>query len=277
MFVVEVDGKPVFPDREIGAALAGRAGHATMLTLADAPDGTGARVVEVTLPPSDSALRYFDWVETNRRAVAQRSGGRLGYMHIPDMGTAGITAFMRTFYPQVDREGMVVDVRNNGGGYVSPVLVERLSRKPWAYSVPRDGRADTTPNKTLVGPIAVLIDQDAGSDGDIFPESMREMKNGTLIGTRTWGGVIGIEGDKPFVDGGMATQPGWGHWTPSRGYAMENQGVTPDIEVEITPADRAAGRDPQLDKAIETLSGKLPAKRFVPPRPETQPPTSPTR
>ena len=277
MFVVEVDGKPVFPDREIGAALAGRAGHATMLTLADAPDGTGARVVEVTLPPSDSALRYFDWVETNRRAVAQRSGGRLGYMHIPDMDTAGITAFMRTFYPQVDREGMVVDVRNNGGGYVSPVLVERLSRKPWAYSVPRDGRAETTPNKTLVGPIAVLIDQDAGSDGDIFPESMREMKNGTLIGTRTWGGVIGIEGDKPFVDGGMATQPGWGHWTPSRGYAMENQGVAPDIEVEITPADRAAGRDPQLDKAIETLSGKLPAKRFVPPRPETQPPTSPTR
>jgi len=277
MFVVEVDGKPVFPDREIGAALAGRAGHATMVTLADAPDGTGARVLEVTLPSSDSALRYFDWVETNRRAVAQRSGGRLGYMHIPDMDTAGITAFMRTFYPQVDREGMVVDVRNNGGGYVSPVLVERLSRKPWAYSVPRDGRAETTPNKTLVGPIAVLIDQDAGSDGDIFPESMREMKNGTLIGTRTWGGVIGIEGDKPFVDGGMATQPGWGHWTPSRGYAMENQGVAPDIEVEITPADRAAGRDPQLDKAIETLSGKLPAKRFVPPRPETQPPTSPTR
>ncbi|MEY4827117.1 MAG: hypothetical protein RLZZ288_668, partial [Planctomycetota bacterium] len=277
MFIVEVDGKPVFPDREIGAALAGRAGHATMLTLADAPDGTGARVVEVTLPPSDSALRYFDWVETNRRLVAQRSGGRLGYMHIPDMDSAGITAFMRTFYPQVNREGMVVDVRNNGGGYVSPVLVERLSRKPWAYSVPRDGRADTTPNKTLVGPIAVLIDQDAGSDGDIFPESMREMKNGTLIGTRTWGGVIGIEGDKPFVDGGMATQPGWGHWTPSRGYAMENQGVAPDIEVEITPADRAAGRDPQLDKAIETLSGKLPAKRFVPPRPETQPPTSPTR
>jgi tricorn protease len=90
-------------------------------------------------------------------------------------------------------------------------------------------------------------------------------------------GVVGIEGDKPFVDGGMATQPGWGHWTPSRGYAMENQGVAPDIEVEITPADRAAGRDPQLDKAIETLAGKLPAKRFVPPRPETQPPTSPTR
>ena len=148
-------------------------------------------------------------------------------------------------------------------------------RKPWSYSVPRDGRVETNPGRTLVGPIAVLIDQNAGSDGDIFPQTMREVKVGTLIGTRTWGGVIGIEGDKPFVDGGMATQPGWGHWTPSRGYAVENEGVAPDIEVEITPADRAAGRDPQLDRAVDELKGKLPSTRFAPPRPETTPPTAP--
>jgi tricorn protease len=203
--------------------------------------------------------------------VAERSGGRLGYIHVPDMGSAGITAFMREFFPQLDREGMVVDIRNNGGGYVSPVLVERLMRKPWAWSVPRDGRPETNPSKSLVGPMAVLIDQGAGSDGDIFPETVRSLKLAPLIGTRTWGGVIGIEGDKMFVDGGMSTQPGWGYWTPARGYSVENEGVAPDIEVEITPADRVAGRDPQLERAIAELMPKLPAKRFEPPRPETTP------
>jgi len=274
-FITKVDGKRVSTNQDFGAALVGRGDRLTQLTVADAADGTNARVIDVKLPSSESQLRYFDWVESNRRAVAERSGGRMGYMHVPDMDSAGITAFMRNFYPQVDREAMVVDIRNNGGGYVSPVLVERLCRKPWAYSVPRNGRTESNPSKTLVGPLAVLIDQGAGSDGDIFPESMREMKVGTLIGTRTWGGVIGIEGDKPFVDGGMATQPGWGYWTPSRGYAMENDGVAPDIEIEITPADRAAGQDPQLNKAIEILRAKLPENRFVPPRPETQPISAP--
>jgi tricorn protease len=182
---------------------------------------------------------------------------------------------MRGFFPQLDREGMVVDIRNNGGGYVSPVLIERLMRKPWAWSVPREGRAETNPSRSLVGPMAVLIDQGAGSDGDIFPETVRRLNLAPLIGTRTWGGVIGIEGDKSFVDGGMSTQPGWGYWTPVRGYAVENEGVAPDIEVELTPADRAAGRDPQLDRAIAELVPKLPAKRFEPPRPETAPPTAP--
>ncbi len=276
-FIVEVDGRPVAPDQDLGALLVGRADRVTMIGLAKDPDGTDARTVQITLPSSEAELRYLDWVETNRRRVAERSGGRLGYLHVPDMDSAGITAFTRGFFPQTDRDGLVVDIRNNGGGYVSPVLVERLMRRPWSYSVPRDGRTETNPSRTMAGPVAVLIDQNAGSDGDIFPQTMREVKVGTLIGTRTWGGVVGIEGDKPFVDGGMATQPGWGHWTPSRGYAVENQGVAPDIEVEITPADRAAGRDPQLEKAIETLQGQLPAKRFAPPRPESTPPTAPVK
>ncbi|MFZ4722618.1 MAG: S41 family peptidase [Phycisphaerales bacterium] len=274
-FIVAVDGREVTADREIGEWLVGRAGRATVLTIADTADGANARDVEIRLPGSESELLYHAWVEMNRRTVAERSGGRLGYIHVPDMDAAGITAFMRGFFPQLDREGMVVDIRNNGGGYVSPVLIERLMRKPWAWSVPRDGRAETNPSRSLVGPMAVLIDQGAGSDGDIFPETVRRLNLAPLIGTRTWGGVIGIEGDKSFVDGGMSTQPGWGYWTPVRGYAVENEGVAPDIEVELTPADRAAGRDPQLDRAIAELVPKLPAKRFEPPRPETAPPTAP--
>jgi tricorn protease len=243
--------------------------------VADDAKGTNARFIRCTLPEDESKLRYQDWVETNRRTVSERSGGRLGYMHLPDMDTDGITAFMRGFYPQVDREGWVVDARNNGGGYVSPVIAERLARRPWSYTVPREGRVTTNPQAAPRGPIAVLIDQDAGSDGDIFPETMRTIGAGTLIGTRTWGGVVGIDMSKDFTDGGMASQPGYGHWTPSRGYAIENEGVKPDIEVEITPADRQAGRDPQLERAVDFVKGKLPATRFTPPRPETQPSTSP--
>ena len=268
-FVVAVDGREVTAEREIGEWLVGRAGRPVILTIAESPDGANARDVMVRLPQSEAGLRYHEWVEANRRAVAERSGGRLGYIHVPDMDADGITAFTRGFFPQLDRDGLVVDIRNNGGGYVSPVLIERLMRKPWSWSVPRDGRPETNPSKSLVGPFVVLIDQGAGSDGDIFPETVRALKLAPLVGTRTWGGVIGIESDKPFVDGGMSTQPGWGHWTPARGYAMENEGVAPDIEVELSPADRVAGRDPQLERAIAELLPKLPEKRFEPPRPES--------
>jgi tricorn protease len=270
-----VNGRPVRGDGDPGEALVGCGGRPVVLEVADDAKGTNARFIRCTLPEDESKLRYLDWVETNRRTVSERSGGRLGYMHLPDMDTDGITAFMRGFYPQVDREGWVVDARNNGGGYVSPVIAERLARRPWSYTVPREGRVTTNPQAAPRGPIAVLIDQDAGSDGDIFPETMRTIGAGTLIGTRTWGGVVGIDMSKDFTDGGMASQPGYGHWTPSRGYAIENEGVKPDIEVEITPADRQAGRDPQLERAVDFVKGKLPATRFTPPRPETQPSTSP--
>ncbi len=270
-----VNGRRVDAKQDLGVALVGCGGRPVVLELADDASGANARRLECMLPADESRLRYLDWVETNRREVARRSAGRLGYMHLPDMDTDGITSFMRGFYPQVDREGWVVDTRNNGGGYVSPVIAERLARRPWGYTVPRDGAVTTNPQNAPRGPIAVLIDQNSGSDGDIFPETMRAIGAGTLIGTRTWGGTIGINMDKGFVDGGMSSQPGYGYWTPGRGYAMENEGVKPDIEVEVTPADRVAGRDPQLERAIDFVKGKLPAERFTPPRPETQPPTSP--
>jgi tricorn protease len=266
-FVVAVDGSKITAGREFGEWLVGRAGRPVELTIADTADGANARTVRITLPETESELRYHEWVEANRRLVSERSGGRLGYIHLPDMGAAGITAFMRGYFPQIDRDGLVIDIRNNGGGFVSPVLVERLMRKPWAWFVPRVGISEPEPQKSLEGPIAVLIDQDSASNGDIFAQTVRRLNLGPLIGTRTWGGVVGIDGGKAFVDGGTSTQPGWAYWTPERGYSIENEGVAPDIKVELDPSDRVAGRDPQLDRAIAELLSKLPSHRFEPPRP----------
>jgi tricorn protease len=151
----------------------------------------------------------------------------------------------------------VIDIRDNGGGFVSQMIVQRLARKVWAFMEPRHGVRERFPQRTVHGHLAVIIDQHAGSDGDIFPASFRMLGLGPLIGTRTWGGVVGIRGDKPFVDRGLSTQPEYAWWEPKDGWSIENQGVSPDIEVQITPADRVEGKDPQLDRAIGYLLEKL--------------------
>ena len=158
----------------------------------------------------------------------------------------GLAAFSRYFYPQIEKKALVVDIRNNGGGFVSQMIIQRLGREVWAFMKPRHGQMGRYPAKSLYGHLAVLIDQHAGSDGDVFPESFRIKQLGPLIGTRTWGGVVGIRADKPFVDFGLSTQPEFAWWEPKRGWSLENEGVTPDIEVDITPNDRIAGRDPQF-------------------------------
>ena len=178
-------------------------------------------------------------------------------MHLPDMDSEGMVMFVRGFYPQYTKEGLVVDERWNHGGYVSQMLLERLRRKPIAADVPREGAAQLYPARAASGPMAVLINEGAGSDGDIFPNGFRLYGLGPLIGTRTWGGVVGIRGDKPFVDGGMATQPEFAWWDPVLGFKLENRGVDPDIVVPLTPADIAAGRDPQLERAVAELLPKL--------------------
>jgi tricorn protease len=151
----------------------------------------------------------------------------------------------------------VIDERDNGGGFVSQMIVQRLARKPLAYDQPRHGVTGRYPYRALMAHLVTLIDQHAGSDGDIFPASFRKLGLGPLIGTRTWGGVVGIRGDKPFVDMGLSTQPEFAWWESEGGWVIENEGVSPDIEVDITPADRVAGRDPQLDRGIEYLMEKI--------------------
>jgi tricorn protease len=231
------------------------------------------RTVEIKALGSERELRYAAWVEKNRRHVDKATEGKIGYLHIPDMDSAGLVAFSRLFYPQIDKKGLVVDIRDNGGGFVSQMIVQRLGRKVWAFQKPRQGATERYPARTLNGHIAVIIDQHAGSDGDIFPASFRMNKIGPLIGTRTWGGVVGIRGDKPFVDGGLSTQPEFAWWEPTGGWSLENEGVKPDIEVDTTPADHAAGKDPQLDRAIQWVMEEL--KRD--PKDLPQPPAWPDR
>ncbi|MDG2021581.1 MAG: S41 family peptidase [Phycisphaerales bacterium] len=263
-----IDGEPVTVNVNPFSLLQNKAGDVVELGLSDEPGGT-IRMVKVRPTDDEAELRYLAWVEGNRAAVEKASDGRLGYLHIPDMDGVGLSMFGRLFNPQVGKDGMLIDVRGNAGGFVSQMIIARLARKPWAYSQGRHGAAESYPARVLAGPRAVLIDQFAGSDGDIFPESFRLLKMGPLIGTRTWGGVVGIRADKPTVDGGITTQPEYAWWEPVRGWSLENSGVAPDIKVELTPTNWLDGVDPQLDRGIRWLLEELEKNPI--PRP-TKPP-----
>jgi len=253
MVLVAINGQRLDPARDPREKLVGLGGQPVLVTVADDSKGTNTRSFEVTTIEDEQPLRYLEWVESNRRRVADRSQGRLAYMHLPDMDADGLTAFVRQFYPQLDRAGLVIDVRDNGGGFVSQMIVERLARHIWAWMLPRHGSPESYPQRVMDGPLAVIIDQNAGSDGDIFPESFKLRQLGPLVGTRTWGGVVGIRQDKPFIDGGSSSQPEYAWWEPHRGFALENKGVIPDVVVELTPMDRLEGRDPQLDRTVDLL------------------------
>lgn len=270
-YLLAINGMQLAPSSDVNELLQDKAEKRVRLTIADDPFGANTRNIEIKTLADEHPLRYAAWVENNRRYVEEKSGGKLGYVHIPDMGGDGLAMFSRFYYPQYIKQGMVIDIRNNGGGFVSQMIISRLGRKVWAFDQPRQGMTERYPQKTLYGYMDVIIDEHAGSDGDIFPESFRMLNLGPLIGMRTWGGVVGIRGDKPFVDLGLSTQPEFAWWEPKAGWAVENVGVAPDIEVDDTPADRAAGRDPQLDKAIDVLLQKLKDQPMDIPKPPPWP------
>ncbi len=255
--ITAINGMELRAGSNLYDLLQDQGGQIVRVTIGDGAEARNTRTIEVRALSSEQPLRYAAWVEANERYVFEQSDGRLGYLHIPDMGGEGLAAFSRAFYPQIEKKGLVIDVRDNGGGFVSQMIVERLNRKVWAFMRTRHGKTERYPAKSLYGHMVVLIDQFAGSDGDIFPESFRINEMGPLIGTRTWGGVVGIRGDKPFIDMGLSMQPEFAWWEPKRGWALENNGVTPDIEVVIRPEDRVAGKDPQLERAVEVLLEKL--------------------
>lgn len=268
--VVAVNHRPLPADRPFIAALEGLADRDVILSVKD-NDGGATRDVVVRPLSDDQPLRYADWVRGNREYVAAKTGGKMGYIHLPNMGSQGQIAFNTWFYPQLDKEGLVVDERWNGGGFVSQMIVERLRRKVVSFDRARGGGVFTYPYRTLNGPFVVLINEFAGSDGDIFPAVVKLEKLAPVIGMRTWGGVVGIRGDKPMVDGGMLTQPEFAWWEPGRGWSLENEGVDPDLEVQNLPQDLARGVDAQLDRGIAevlALHAKNPPVRpqFGPPR-----------
>jgi tricorn protease len=217
------------------------------------PDET----VTVRTLGDESALRYRDWVEGNRRRVHEASNGRIGYVHVPDMGPAGYAEFHRYYSAESVRDGLIVDVRFNRGGHVSQLLLEKLVRQRIAYDVSRWSEPIPYPDAAPMGPMAALTNEYAGSDGDIFCHAFKLYGLGPLIGKRTWGGVIGIWPRHSLVDGTVTTQPEYAAWFVDVGYDVENYGTDPDIEVENLPEDHVAGRDRQLERALQAVGALL--------------------
>jgi len=268
-YVLAIDGEDLKGNDDPYRLLRNKADNPVQLTVNSKPTMAGARTISYRPITDEGNLIYLDWVEGNRRRVSEATGGRVGYIHIPDMGAPGIREFIKWFYPQLDKEGLVVDVRANGGGNVSRMLIERLRRKALGFNYSRvDDLPNTYPDGTFIGPMVALLDGNSASDGDIFPYMFREAGLGPLIGKRSWGGVVGINNRGPLIDGGSIFVPGSALANKNGEWIIEGYGVDPDIEVDNDPRSEIAGRDPQLERAIAEVIAKLksnPAK--LPPRP----------
>jgi tricorn protease len=273
--ILEVSGRPVDPEWGPAPLLVGTANRLVELTVRTGPDREGAgEVRRVVVKPlaSEGELRYQDWVAGRRAFVADRSEGRLGYLHVPDMVASGWAQLHRDLSRETARDGLIVDVRGNSGGHTSQLVVEKLARRVIGWDVPRHRQAFTYPDDAPRGPVVALADEHSGSDGDIVTAAIKRLGIGTVVGTRTWGGVIGIDSRYRLVDGTRVTQPRYASWFDDTGWEVENRGVDPDVEVVITPMDRVAGRDPQLERAVDLALEALaerPAAR--PPDPATRP------
>jgi tricorn protease len=267
-YVLAIDGEELKGNDDPYRLLRNKADNPVQLTLNTRPTMDGARTVSYRPITDENNLIYLDWVEANRRRVSEATGGRVGYIHIPDMGAAGIREFIKWFYPQIRKEGLVVDVRANGGGNVSRMLIERLRRKLLAVNYSRTAdEANTYPDGVFIGPMVALLDGNSASDGDIFPAMFREAGLGPLIGKRSWGGVVGISGRGPLIDGGGISVPESGLANTKGEFIIEGYGVDPDIEVDNDPKSVLEGHDPQLERGIAEVMARLKSPVKLPPKP----------
>ena len=258
-FLLAVDGVALRAPTSVHALLENRANRQVRLTVGANADGSAARDVVVVPVDSEDNLRYLDWVEGNQRHVDRVSGGRLAYVHLPDTSTGGHASFKRWFYPQSGRAGIILDERFNGGGQIADYYIDLMRRPLIAHWSMRYGDDLVSPRGAIFGPKVMITDETAGSGGDLLPWMFRRFELGPIVGKRTWGGLVGILGFPSLMDGGSITAPNLAIWT-EEGYAVENVGVAPDIEVEQWPAEVNAGRDPQLDRAIKVALDALAAK-----------------
>jgi tricorn protease len=268
-YILEVDGVPLAPPANPWAALEGRAGRQVTLRVNDRPSSDGSRLVTVVPVPSEAGLRTRAWIEDNRRTVDELSGGRLAYVWLPNTSTGGYASFNRYFFAQQEKEGAIIDVRYNQGGMVADYVVNALERHPMGFFAQRDGKEVPSPMAALYGPKVMLINESAGSGGDALPYYFRLSGLGPLVGTRTWGGLVGTLGTPPTLDGGGITAPSLAFYDLSGEWAVENEGVAPDIEVPYSPAEVLRGHDPQLERAVQEALGLLEERSFeVMPRPD---------
>jgi tricorn protease len=268
-YLLAVNGRDLRPPANVHAPFENTAGKIVSITVGPNADGSGSRVVQVVPAESEAALRNRDWVEGNLRKVDRATGGRVAYVYVPNTTTLGHTYFKRYFYPQAHKDALIVDERFNGGGSIADYYIDIMRRPLVSYWAMRYGDDLKTPAASIQGPKAMIIDETAGSGGDLLPWMFRKFGLGPLIGQRTWGGLVGVLGFPMLMDGGLITAPNLAFWTPEDGWAVENEGVGPDIEVEQTPADVIAGRDPQLEKAVAVVMDEL--KKNPAPKPKRPP------
>ena len=250
-YVLEVNGHPVASPTSIYEWFEGTAGRQTTLRVNSTPSLEGSRVVAVVPVPNEDGLRTRAWIEHNRRTVDSLSSNRIAYVWLPNTSTGGYTAFVRDYYSQEDRDGMVVDERYNHGGMVADYIVNALERKQIGYFANRDGLSYRSPTAGIFGPKVMLINESAGSGGDALPYYFKLSGVGPLVGTRTWGGLVGTTGVPTTIDGGGITAPALAFFDLNHRWAIENEGVAPDIEVENDVASAVHGRDPQLERAVQ--------------------------
>lgn len=272
-FIVAVDGIPVTETDNIYSLLIGKADVPTELTVNSKASEQGARKVVVKPIDNEYPLYHHAWVLNNIKKVEEATDGKVGYIYIPDMGPEGLNEFSRYYYPQLDKEALIIDDRENGGGNVSPMILERLMREPYRLTMSRTSdKIGKVPDGAHHGPKVLLINKYSASDGDLFPWSFKANKLGTVVGTRTWGGIIGISGSLPYMDGTDVRVPFFTNFDAKTGeWIVENHGVDPDILIDNDPVKEAAGIDQQLDKAIEVALEQIKNRKPLPgvPAPRT--------
>ncbi|HEV2687413.1 MAG TPA: PDZ domain-containing protein [Bryobacteraceae bacterium] len=250
-YLLEVNGKPLVSPTNVYSLFEGTANHQTLIRVSSTPSLEGSRVVTVVPVASEDGLRTRAWIESNRRLVDRLSGGKLAYVWLPNTAGPGYTSFTRYYFAQQDKEGAVIDERYNHGGMVADYIVNELDRKLMGYFALRDGAESTSPAAGIYGPKVMVINESAGSGGDALPYYFHMRKIGPLVGTRTWGALVGTLGTPQTIDGGGLTSPALAFYDLNGKWAVENEGIAPDIEVEYTPADVIKGHDPQLERAVQ--------------------------
>ena len=275
-YILAVNGTPVSALPNLYDALIGTAGKQVILRVNSKPADAGARDITVVPTADESPLYYLAWVRKNIDEVSKKTNGEVGYLHIPDMGQDGLNQFTKLYFPQIRKKALIVDVRGNGGGFVSPLVIDRLQRALVMIGMARNGTPQTDPPQVFTGPMVSLIDEFSASDGDIFPFRFKALGLGKLIGKRTWGGVIGIRNPLPLVDGGNFFRPEFAPYSKEgKGWIIEGHGVDPDIYVDNDPAKEFKGEDEQLDRGIQEIQEELKTKRYdlppIPPYPDRNP------
>jgi tricorn protease len=256
-YLLAVNGKDLTAADNIHAALQGMGGKSVVLKVGPNANGDGSREVTVVPTDDETGLRTLAWVEENRRAVSKLSGGKLAYIHLPDTANGGYTYFNRYYFSQTDKQGAILDERYNRGGLAADYIIDHLRRDVWNYWTSRDGEITSTPGKIIQGPKVMIANEYSGSGGDLMPWLFKRAKLGPVVGKRTWGGLVGIGGYPPLLDGGMVTAPHFGFFSPESKWEVENHGTDVDVEVELDPKAWREGRDTQLEKAVALAMAEL--------------------